>query len=191
MFMGNAFGWYRSPPLLFLLCVCVERHFVSWQMHRSWKSNPVMKMQWFPQKGNRGGKSQLTGKTVSIRNRYIFFFISAEFTDKDLSKLAIKATFYIMATESGCTINKHDGWSCLQSSKRRWNHKKIELVEWKTINCEKYWKIWLHEIWNQKIHNLKIDPQSWRGMRHDRNRSLVLLPKYYFIVYLVNFCLLL
>lgn len=113
MFMGNAFGWYRSPTLLFLLCVCVERHFVSWQMHRSWKSNPVMKMQWFPQKGNRGEKSQLTGKTVLIRNRYIFFFISAEFTDKDLSKLAIKATFYIMATESGCTINTNVKYICL------------------------------------------------------------------------------
>lgn len=23
MLMGNAFGWYRSPTLLFLLCVCV------------------------------------------------------------------------------------------------------------------------------------------------------------------------
>lgn len=43
----------------------------------------------------------------------------------------------------------------------------------------------------KKIDNLKIDPQSWRRMNHDRNRSLVLLPKYYFIVYLVNFCLLL
>lgn len=84
--------------------------------------NPTLliKMQWLPQKDNRGEKFQLLGKTGSIRNRYIFFFISAEFTDKDWSKLAIwekerklKTTFYIMATESGCTININVKYICL------------------------------------------------------------------------------
>ena len=117
--MGNAFGWYRSPTLLFCVCVWKDTLFLGKCIVPE-SPTLFMKMQWFPQKNNRREKSQLPGKTGSIRNRYIFFFISAEFTDKDLSKLAIcekerklKTTFYIMATESGCTININVKYICL------------------------------------------------------------------------------